>query len=307
MQRILITAANGMFGSALATQLSGRDTGLRLMVRDPSKCKITGPHVETVVANMDDVAGMDAAFNGADAVFLCSPMDPRLDVREMAMIDLCMKHGVKHIVKIHGSVKHEGDSLSAMHGKVLSYLAGCGIPFTLISPNSVMETSLLPYAASIRYMHCIMGCSGQGRVGLVALKDIAMASATVLMQGPAGHGGMNYELTGPVPMSLYDVAAVFSDVLRMKIRYIDLSEDKLKAILMKFDKETNPERLDLEVLCHLRAWKAGKADLHTDTYQDLTGMQPTSLARFVEDHRKTFAEGIVPGFFAWMMRKANGL
>jgi NAD(P)H dehydrogenase (quinone) len=120
-------------------------------------------------------------------------------------------------------------------------------------------------------MHAVYGCSGTGSVGLVALKDVTRATAMVL--ATAGHSGQNYELTGPASLSMTSIAEVFTRVLGTKIQYIDLSEERLSKMILKFDKSMTPEKLEMEVLCHLRAWKQGKADLVTDTFLKLTGKE----------------------------------
>ncbi|MDP4282439.1 MAG: NAD(P)H-binding protein [Bacteroidota bacterium] len=301
MKNILITTGNGMFGRALADELMKMEVKLRVMVRDKSRCNIDPGKAEIVTGDMDNPESLKPALNGMDSIFMSTPMDAKIAQRERNIINISKESGVQQIVKIYGAVKHEGDQLTQEHHQALEYLRNSGIPWTLISPNSVMETSLLPMSASIRYMHAIYGCSGSGKVGLVALQDIVRVSALVLTS--SGHEGMNYELTGPRSLDMTDVAGCFSRVLGRKILYIDLPEKQLAKMLMKFDQTMTPEKLDLEILCHLRAWKKNQADLVTDTYKKLTGAESTSLESFIEANKETFAKGMIPGSMAWLMRK----
>ncbi|HSN49713.1 MAG TPA: NAD(P)H-binding protein [Bacteroidales bacterium] len=301
MNKILITTGNGMFGKALAEELLKMNVPFRLMVRDKSKCTIHHPNAEIVTGDMDKPETLIPVLKGIDSVFLSTPMDANIAERERNIINASKMSGVQQIVKIYGAVKHEGDQLTSEHKQALDSLTNSGIAWTLISPNSVMETSLLTMSASIKYMHAIYGCSGNGKVGLVALQDVIRASAVVLTS--AGHSGMNYELTGPESLDMAAVASCFSEVLGCNIRYIDLSEEQLSKMIMKFDKTLTAEKLDLEVLCHLRAWKKGQADLVTDTFKKLTGSDPTSLETFIRNNKETFTRGMVPGFMGWLMRK----
>jgi uncharacterized protein YbjT (DUF2867 family) len=301
MKTILITTGNGMFGKALAEQLLKMDLRIRIMVRDKSKCIIDHPNAEIVTGDMDKPETLKPAMTGIDSVFLSTPMDVRIASREGNIINAAKENGVGQIVKIFGAVKHEGDQLVEEHQQALDYLKNSGISWTLISPNSVMETSLLSMSASIRFMHAIYGCSGTGKVGLVALQDVTRASAVVLTS--AGHSGRNYELTGPESLDMTSVADCFSRVLGRKIRYIDLDEKRLAKMILKFDKTMTPERIDIELLCHLRAWKKGQADMVTDTFRNLTGTDPTSLETFIRNNKGTFSEGMVPAMMAWFMRK----
>jgi NAD(P)H dehydrogenase (quinone) len=303
MTRILITTGNGMFGGALIRALYAKDVRMRIMVRNAGKFVLQGPNAEVVTGDMDQPETLDPLMEGVDKIFLTSPMDDRIEKREIAVIKAAKKHGVRQVVKIGGAVRHEDDQLARMHGKVIDFLRDSGIPLTLISPNSLMETSFLAYAPSIRYMHAFYGMSGQGRVGLVALKDVAEVAAHVLTT--SGHDGRNYEITGPEAIDMYEVAKRFTDVLGTRIRYVDLEEDKLIRMMMKYEKSLTPEKLDIEVLCHLRAWREGRADLVTTTFEELTGRKPAPLAEFITENLDTFKKGMVPSFLAWFLRMGN--
>ncbi|HTX88673.1 MAG TPA: NAD(P)H-binding protein [Bacteroidales bacterium] len=300
MKRILITTGNGMFGKALIPELLSREALVRIMVRDVSKCSISHERAEIVTGDLDRPETLKPVLEGVDGIFLSSPMDKRIGEREGSMIRLAKEAGVKQIAKIGGAVKHEGDELSRTHGVALEILFNSGIPWVLVSPSSVIETSMQAFAESIRYLHAIYGCSGHGKVGLVALRDIAKVSALVLTTN--GHDGKNYELTGPESIDLFEVAERFTRVLGQKILYLDLTEEQFTKLLIKYDKTLTPERIEIETLCHLRAWREGKADLVTGTYRKLTGENPTSLEEWINLNRETFLKGMLPSWIAALMR-----
>lgn len=301
MKRILITTANGMFGKAVATELLKKDVTLRLMVRDRNKCGIQDPRAEIVTADLDRPETLDGVMTGVDSVFLSSPMDHRLAEREIALVNLAKQSGVKQITRIYGTVKHEGDILESQHLKVKDAIKESGIPQIMVSPGSVLETSLSSMKESIKYMRAIYGISGHGKVCLVALKDIAEVTALLMTTG--GHEGENYELSGPEAMDLYEVAARFTKTLGKKIVYVNLSEEQFARMLMKFDKTMTRERLEVEVLCHLRAWRKGNASLVTDTIERLLARKATPIEGYIHDNRDLFTKGMIPGFMAYIMRK----
>src|SRR5665648_210995 len=212
MQReVLVTAGNGMFGHALIAALLGDErVKVRAMVRDRGKFKREAPNLDVVVADMDVPETLAVAVAGVTHVFLTAPMDARIAEREIAVLKAVQAAGGAHILKLFGAVRHEGDELHVQHGESLAYLKASGLPWTLVSPNSVMETSLLGYAEPLKF-DCIMGMSGHGKVGLVAAEDVALAARAVILGD--GHEGQNYELTGPAALNLYDVCDVFSRVL----------------------------------------------------------------------------------------------
>ncbi len=301
MKTILITTANGMFGSNLAKELAGnKDVSLRLMVRDKNKCKISGINIEIVSGDLDKHETLTSAIEGVDTIFLASPMDEKIAQREISVIEIAEAKGVKHLVKLHGAVKHEGDNLSKMHGAVLERLQHSGIGWTLISPNSVMETSFLSNKDTIKFVNALFGISGHAKIGLVALKDISKATAKVILS--EGHFGQNYELTGPASISMYQIAEIFSQVLERKIKYYDLTEEQMMKLLMKYQPGMKKEEIELEILCHLRAWKKGNADLVTDTFKRLTGNEPTSFSEFVKDYYDDFHKGMLSKIMIWFIQ-----
>ena len=104
------------------------------------------------------------------------------------MLKAVQAAGGAHILKLFGAVRHEGDELNVQHGESLAYLKASGLRWTLVSPNSVMETSLLGYAELLK-SDCIMGMSGDGKVGLVAAEEVALAMRAVVLGD--GHEGQN--------------------------------------------------------------------------------------------------------------------
>jgi uncharacterized protein YbjT (DUF2867 family) len=284
-REVLVTAGNGMFGHGLiATLLGDERVKVRAMVRDRDKFKLKAPNLEVVVADMDAPETLAPAVAGVTHVFLTAPMDAHIAAREIAVMKAVHEAGGAHILKLFGAVRHEGDALKAEHGASLDYLQASGLPWTLISPSSVMETSLLAYAELLKF-DCVMGMSGEGKVGLVAAEDVALATRAVVLSD--GHEGQNYELTGPAALSLYGVCNVFSQVLGRRIHYYDMPEDEFAAMMLEHGDMT-AEELEIGVLCHLRAWRDGKADLVTDTYTKLTGEPPTSLDDWIGDHIDSF-------------------
>ncbi|MDZ7577286.1 MAG: NAD(P)H-binding protein [Candidatus Nanopelagicales bacterium] len=299
-RRVLVTTGNGMFGNALVAELANRDDiQVRAMVRDRSKFKLSGNNIEVVEGDMDDPASLVAPLTDVTHVYLSSPMDGHIAERETAVVDAARAGGAPHIVAIYGAVRHHGDSLDSMHVESINHLKNSGLPWTLVSPNSVMETSLAPFASQLG-MGAVMGMSGSGRVGLVALADVARVSATVITT--AGHEGENLECTGPAALDMAEVTALFSNALLRPIAFYDLPEDEFAKMLLEHGAYPDMRALEINVLCHLRAWRNGDADLVTDTVARVTGHAPVAVADWIAANIDDFAQSPsmadrIAGFF----------
>ena len=285
-RRILITTGNGMFGRALIHALAGRDDiEIRAMVRDLSKFDVTAPNLEVVTGDLDDPASLVAPTRDVSHVFLTSPMDAKIADREIAVIDACLANGRPHVLDISGAVKHQGDQLDQLHSAAIESLKASGLPWTIISPNSVMETSLSAVQEQLR-MGMFLGMSGHGKVGIVALTDVAAVMAEVVTT--TGHEGQNYLCTGPETVDMPEFAAVLSQVLGRHIDYYDLSEAEFSDLLLEHGGYADRDQVEIEVLCHLRAWKEGRAEAVTHDVERITGRPAQSITQWVSQNRADF-------------------
>jgi uncharacterized protein YbjT (DUF2867 family) len=289
---ILITGATGMFGGGLVKALSQCDKSIKIkaLVRDPRKAEELGfnslSNVEVVAGDMNKPETLIHALHGANRVFLVSPMVDGLDKMEINVINAAKEQGVSHIFKIFGAVKHNEDYLSQLHLNSIEVLKASGLYWTLISPNSVMETSFSPLMDSIRETQEIYGCTGKHKIGFVALEDVLSVSCHLLANKNLTPN-KEYLLTGPQAVDFYQVAEFFTQNLGKNIKYINQSEEDFEQLLIEYTGKTR-EELDIMIMCHLRAWNRDGADLTTTTVFDVTGRQPMSVGTWVNKHKKMF-------------------
>jgi NAD(P)H dehydrogenase (quinone) len=162
-----------------------------------------------------------------------------------------------------------------------------GLEWALLSPTSVLETSMLSMIPWIEATGSVVACAGEGKVAHVAAADVARAGAVVL----AGRRetGRNYVITGPELYSLREVCAILSRVTERSIPYDDLSEEELERVLVNEAGMTR-EQAEIGVICHFRAWRNGDARACTDTYRELTGLAPTTVEDWITAHREIFVK-----------------
>lgn len=288
---ILLTGATGMFGSAILKALRQKDKAakIRAVTRNLESIKNSEissvPGVEWVSADFFRTETLDKALEGIERAFMVTPMSNDLDLMEINFINAAKRSNLKKIYKLFGAVDHQGkDHLGKMHDRAVNYLKNSGLAWTLISPNSVMETCFLnPMALeNIKHDSAIYCCSGHHKIGLVALDDIALAVAHLMTSNHPDY--QDYQLTGPQSLSYFEVASIFSKVLGKNIQYIDFSEHDFQKKLIEMTGMT-AEEVEVQILCHFRAWSEDRADLVTETYKNITNMSPTSLESWTTKHR----------------------
>ncbi len=285
---ILVTGATGMFGSGITDQLAQRGVRVRAMTSNPANVeRLIRPGVEPVVADMDRPETLADAIAGVDTVFLVSPMDDRVRAREMNVLEAAQRGGVRRIVKLHGAVEHRGDALARLHEASVEAIRQSGLQWALLSPTSVLETSLLSMTPWIEAIGAVVASAGEGKVAHVARDDVARAGAAVLSE--RDENGRNYVITGPERLTLAQLCEIMSRVTGRSIPYYDVSDEDLEKALVEQAGMT-PQQAEIGVICHFRAWRRGDAEACTDTYRELTGRPPTTAEQWIEAHRDVFAQ-----------------
>ncbi|MAB83433.1 MAG: hypothetical protein CMJ24_08360 [Phycisphaerae bacterium] len=284
---VLVTGATGMFGSAMVDALDRAGVEVLAMTRRESSAEeLTRGNVTGVVGDLDDPASLPMLMERVERMFLVSPMHADLGRREVAAIDAAVAAGVDQIVKLFGAVRHEGDPLDVQHQLAIEALRACDVPWTLVSPQTVMETNLLGQTEGIRHENSMYGSAGDGRIGMVALADCIDVASIVLQSAPAQWSGRNLEITGPAALTYTEVAEQMSLAMGRAISYVDMPEQEFAAMLIEYGFPADD--VELQVLCHFRQMRLGKADLVTDTFEELTGRPATSIRVWTSAHLDAF-------------------
>jgi uncharacterized protein YbjT (DUF2867 family) len=277
-----------MFGSRVVDCLTERGASVRAMTSSAERAaQIKRPGVSPVVANMDQPDTLGEAMAGVDTVFLVSPMDDRVQAREGNVLQEAQRSGVRRIVKLYGAVKHHGDPLGRLHEASVEAIRRSGLEWSLLSPTSVLETSLLSMIPWIEATGSIVASAGEGKVAHVAADDVARAGAAILTDGH--ENGRNYVITGPELLTFSELCETLSGVTERSIPYVDLSDGELTRLLTEQAGMT-AEQAEIGVVCHFRAWRKGDAQARTDTYHELTGRRPTTAEAWIEAHRDVFVQ-----------------
>jgi uncharacterized protein YbjT (DUF2867 family) len=282
---ILVTGATGMFGSRVLRESVARGARVRGLVHSPGRIsQVEEAGAEAVVGDLDRPETLPAALKGAERVFLVTPMDLKGAARDSAVIEAARTAGVRHIVKLHGAVRHDGDVLDQQHQEAMRALRASGLEWTLFSPQTVMETNLLGQADAVRQTGAMWGTAGEGRAAMVAADDCGRAGGVVMTT--EGHEGREYAITGPVAVTFTEIAEAMTRVLGRPIAYNDLPEDDFKAALL--DSGMSEEEAEVGILLHYRAFRRGDADLVTNDYEKLTGHAPTTIQAWLKANAAAF-------------------
>src|SRR5947209_672958 len=284
---ILVTGATGMFGGGVTRQLAACGVPVRAMTSNASHAEaLAQPGVVPVVADMDRPETLGAALADIDTVFLVSPMDDRVQAREGNILEAAQRLGVRRIVKLYGAVQHHGDPLGSLHDASVEAIRQSGLEWALLSPTSVLETTMFSMIPWIEETGSIVASAGEGKVAHVAADDVTRAGAVVLAD--CRENGRNYVITGPQLLSLNELCEILSRITGRSIPYVDVPDEELERLLVD-EAGMTADQAEIGVICHFRAWRNGDAEVRTDTYRELTGQEPTTAEDWIGAHREMFA------------------
>lgn len=276
---ILVTGSSGNVGAAVVDELRARGAPFRLGVRRPASVIRRGGE-EIVSLDFLDASTFRGAARGCDAVFLLRPPVVSNTRRTLnPFIDVAREEGVRHIVFL--SVAGAGTNPFVPHHAVENHLRDRAGGWTLLRPGFFAQNLGGAYRDDIARDDRLFVPAGGGRVAFVDVRDVAEVAASALVS-PRAHDARSYTLTGPDPITFFEVAALLSRELARRIRYEPASVPAYAAHLRR--RGMPLAQIAVQTVLHV-GLRLGQAERVDDTLGRLLGRRPRSLAAYVRDHR----------------------
>jgi uncharacterized protein YbjT (DUF2867 family) len=221
-----ITGITGKVGGALARTLLAADQPVRAVVRDAGKGQAWATlGCEVALAEMDDATSLDAAFKGADAVFILPPseFDPTPGFPEALSVINAVKTAIESArpgkVVCLSTIGAQATQPNLLQQRTLmeQALAGLSMPVTFLRPGWFMENAVWD-VGSARNDGVISSFLQplDKPVPMVATADVGRVAAELLQQH--WRGARVIELEGPRRVSPNDIAACFAKILGHPVR-----------------------------------------------------------------------------------------
>lgn len=283
---ILVTGATGRIGGELVKNLLASSEQVRALVRNPEKAAATEGHgVEVVVGDLEKPETLDAALRGVDKAFLISGDNPGIAELHGNFVEAARRADVGHIVRTSILVAMMPDSplaLSKWHREADQRVIDSGIPYTILQPAYFMQNVLMS-AASIASDGIVYGAMGDGKIGVIDVRDVADVATVVLTSNK--HEGQNVVLTGPEALSMTDIAAKLSTALSKEVKYINVSPDDAKVgmVAMGMSDIIADAWVKLAQMVSM-----GGAEMVTPMVKEITGREPQSFEQFAKDFASAF-------------------
>jgi uncharacterized protein YbjT (DUF2867 family) len=283
-----VIGATGRVGREIVRGLLERGGEVAALVRDPDKARRSfgkpgGLHVRPT--RLDDPHELAQALTGVRTVFIAmGSIGVEGVLQRIAMNAAARVSSIAQVTRL-SVLNAAADSLGInqrAHDSIDRFAASTALPYSTIRP-AIFSASLLAAAREVRASRTWTGLAGSGRVALIDHRDAAEAGLRVLTD-PALWGA-HHDLTGPMPTSWPEALELLSAELGEPVTFRVAAEREFLAQLIGAGVPTGEAELLIT-----REWaiSAGENDRTTDTFRQITGHHPRTLADFLHEHRTAF-------------------
>lgn len=236
---VLITSASGRIGKELVALLAQQGNfTIRACCFSMDKAdslKALGAH-EVVKFDLNDSVTWDEALDNVSLIYSAS-LDPMLE----GHLAFCKALGnrvnqIKHVVRIScmgadtNTASYNPDTHASRKGAAIPLmlqhywwgekaLIDAGLPVSVLRNNFFMNHLLKTDCDNIESEGWFSNPLGNSRNSFVSTRDIATAASILLSEGPEKHSGKFYDLTGPEPQNMDEIASDLGRAMNKKIAY----------------------------------------------------------------------------------------
>lgn len=230
MPRTLVTGGN--IGDHVAEALAEKGISVRVVSRSVKPNQRWGDlGIEQVAVNFEDKNSLAAIFDGVERFFSATPLVENFVQLGNNAIEAAKRAGVHYIVRSSAmGASDTAISIGRWHREVEKTVENSGIPYTILQPNTFMQSYFMQ-AESIQRSNAFYMPQGEGKVSLVDVRDIAAVAVACLCA--KGHEGEKHVLTGPEALSNGEIAQKLTSALGRKITYYDVTPDQAQESMAK--------------------------------------------------------------------------
>jgi uncharacterized protein YbjT (DUF2867 family) len=277
-------ATNGNIGNHVAEALAEKGVSVRLLVRTIKRNpRWDSLGIEQVAGDLSHVDSLAPAFDGVDRFFSVTPMVENLVELGTNAVAAAKKAGVDYIVRSSAmGASQEAITLARWHYEVEKAIEASGIPYTILQPNTFMQSYLMN-AETIKTTNAFYMPQGDGKVSLVDVRDIAAAAVVCLSE--QGHAGKRYVITGGEALSNTQIAEQLTHALGKQITYVDVTPEQAKDSMSKSGMPSWMIQCLLELFA---ISEAGYVAEISPAVKQLLKREPISFDQFLKDNLAAF-------------------
>jgi uncharacterized protein YbjT (DUF2867 family) len=287
MKNILITGATGNVGYEVIRYLFEIKTENKIIagVRDINRAekKLLFKELEYIKFDFEDPKTFDLALKDIDTIFLLRP--PHIsDVKRYfnPLVDTIKKHGINEVVFL--SVQGAERTNIIPHAKIEKLILENDLDHIFLRPGYFMQNLTTTLLDDILTNNKIFLPAGKAKFNWIDVKNIGETSAIVL-NNFHDYKNQIFEITGTENKNFKEVADIMNKVLNRSIEYE--SPNPIKFYLNKRNQGIEGGLVLVMIMLHFLP-RFQKEPHISDSYQQLTGKEPTKLIEFIKREKNKF-------------------
>ena len=282
----LVTGATGRVGRLVVDELLRAGVRVRALTRRPENAALPAG-VEVVAGDLTVPATLDAALEGAEAVFLvwtaAAATAPAV-VARLAAHTSAQPRRVVYLSSPHQTPHpffQQPNALRGLHAEIERLLAASGLGVTVLRPGMFASNARHWWAPQISQGDIVRWPYGEAETAPIDERDIAAVAARALLDGR--HAGDDYVLTGPESLSQAAQVRAIGDAIGRRLRFEELLPDE-------FRRETAGTWPGAAVEMLLGAWQAalGRPAYVTSAVEEILGSPPRTFYQWAVDNAAAF-------------------
>jgi len=201
-----------------------------------------------------------------------------------SFLECAKQSGIAHVVQLSG-MNVSPSSAAAFHRQMNQCdeaLKASGLAYTILQPN-VFNQNMLRMSEPIRKQGRFRSAVGDAQISMIDVRDIAEVAVKTLTE--EGHTRKIYVLTGPEPITYFDVARFLSRAVGKPIEYEALEEEQAVGEMIR---SGLPEAVARSRVGVHRSFSSGTFARVTGDVHHLLDRMPRSFSEFAIDYAAAF-------------------
>jgi len=278
---ILVTGATGNIGMLVIPKLIGAGATVHAFVRNAEKAKpLEDAGAKIFVGDFEDPKALDNAMIGVDTVFSITPPNPR-SVEQASETMNAAKRAENPPAFVRLSVVNAAldapTENARLHGVTEKELKESGLRFTILQPHFFMQ-NIWGSVQTIAEQGKMYWGMGNGKLGMIDVRDIVDASVEVLLN--RSFGNKTWKITGPVAITFHEAASAIALAIGKPVNYIPVDLETVRNGM----KQLGFDEWFADVMAqYSKAYSEGWGDFTTGDFAELTGKPARNISQFATE------------------------
>ena len=279
-KKILVTGANGNIGGITVPLLLKANATVHVYVRDANKAENLAKMGAVVFeGDFSNQEALNQAAEGVDAVLAITPPGPDAVIQGEAILKAAMNSGSPYYVRLSaiGAATDAPTENGRLHYESDQAVINSGLSYTILRPHFFMQNIFANMETINTEGNMYLGM-GNGRLGMIDVRDIADCLASLLLKG--GHDNSIYTPTGSESIDFTEAARIISNSIGKSVNYVPVPVEAVgEAILKAGWGEWGAEVM----MDYSRAYSEGWGDFTNNDVETITGQKARGFEQFVNE------------------------